>query len=107
MNNSLEVTPQTVKEIINEVKSGYRTSEFYFHIALQAATWVSQAYVGTAAAHVALVALSVLSLLGYTFSRTAVKINAGTTTTTLSQASPTKVAVTTPVAGSVITPKVS
>ena len=102
----MEVTPQTVKEVASTVKQGWTTSEFYLHFAIQVATWVSQAYVGTSAAHVALAALSVLSLLGYTLSRTAIKISAGTTTTTLSQAV-SKPEVATPTAGTVVTPKAS
>lgn len=91
----MEVTPQTVKQVITDIKSGVKTSEFWLHLAVQAATWVSQAYVGTSAAHVALVALSVLSLLGYTLSRTVVKANAGTTTTTLTTPTANSTAVTT------------
>lgn len=55
------------------VKSGYKTTEFWLQVLTIIATWAASTYVNTQWGYIAAGALSVLSALGYTYSRTVIK----------------------------------
>jgi hypothetical protein len=66
---------QLVKTDSAAVKAGYKTSEFWLHLAYQVAVWVTTLNLNTKDQQVAGVVASVVGLLGYTASRTVVKSN--------------------------------
>lgn len=67
-------SPSAIGKVVNNVKTGYKTTEFWMHVVYQVCLWVANYYQDTTAGHVALAGLAALSVLGYTLSRTVVKL---------------------------------
>ncbi len=71
----MQTALQLVKADSSAVKAGYKTSEFWLHLAYQVAVWVTTLNLSTKDQQIAGVAASAIGLLGYTASRTSIKRN--------------------------------